>query len=111
MKYPGRFFFCAALPLPDVDIALKEAKYALDVLGADGVKLASNAYGQYLGDEVLDPLMAYLNERKAVIITHPHKPSAANDALIASVPLASHGLNPEDVLYNNAARLFGKNTD
>lgn len=90
VKYPGRFLFCAALPLPDVDIALKEAKYALDVLGADGVKLASNAYGQYLGDEALDPLMAYLNERKAVIITHPHKPSAANDALIASVPLASY---------------------
>lgn len=60
------------------------------MLGADGVKLASNAYGQYLGDEALDPLMAYLNERKAVIITHPHKPSAANDALIASVPLASY---------------------
>ncbi|MBR5923990.1 MAG: amidohydrolase [Bacteroidales bacterium] len=90
VKHPGRFLFCAALPLPDVDAALKEAKYALDVLGADGVKLASNAYGQYLGDEALEPLMAYLNERKAVIITHPHKPSAANDALIASVPLASY---------------------
>ena len=89
-KYPGRFLFCAALPLPDVDAAIVEAKYALDVLGADGVKLATNAYGQYLGDEALEPLMAYLNERKAVIITHPHKPSAVNDALIASVPLASY---------------------
>ena len=51
--------------------ALEEARYALEVLGADGVKLATNSYGQYLGDEALDPLMAYLNERKAVIITHP----------------------------------------
>lgn len=34
--------------------------------------------------------MTYLNSRKAVIITHPHKPSAANDKLIASVPLASY---------------------
>ena len=89
-RYPSRFLFCAALPLPDVDAALKEAKYALEVLGADGVKLASNAYGQYLGDEALEPLMAYLNERKAVIITHPHKPSAVNDELIAAVPLASY---------------------
>ena len=32
--------------------------------------------------------MAYLNSRKAVIITHPHKPSAVNDRLIAAVPLA-----------------------
>ena len=90
VRYPGRFLFCAALPLPDVDAAMAEAKYALEVLGADGVKLATNAYGQYLGDEALEPLMAYLNEQKAVIITHPHKPSAANEALINAVPLASY---------------------
>ena len=88
--YPGRFLFCAALPLSDVDKALEEAEYALDVLGADGVKLATNSYGQYLGDPELDPLMDYLNSRKALIITHPHKPSAANDKLIATVPLASY---------------------
>ena len=88
--HPGRFLFCAALPLPDVVAAVAEAKYALEVLGADGVKLASNSYGQYLGDEALEPLMAYLDSRKAVIITHPHKPSAANDQLIAAVPLASY---------------------
>ena len=50
--------------------------------------MATNSYGQYLGDESLEPLMAYLNSRKAVIITHPHKPSAVNDRLIAAVPLA-----------------------
>ncbi len=88
--HPGSFLFCAALPLPDVNLAIEEARYALDVLGADGVKLATNSYGQYLGDEELDPLMAYLNSRKAVIITHPHKPSAVNDKLIAAVPLASY---------------------
>ncbi|MBR3012718.1 MAG: amidohydrolase family protein [Bacteroidales bacterium] len=88
--HPGRFLFCAALPLPDVERALEEARYALDVLKADGIKLASNSYGQYLGDPELEPLMAYLNEKKAVIITHPHKPSAVNDKLIAAVPLASY---------------------
>ena len=88
--HPGRFLFCAALPLPDVNLAIEEARYALDVLGADGVKLATNSYGQYLGDEELDPLMAFLNSRKAIIITHPHKPSSANDKLIAAVPLASY---------------------
>ena len=88
--HPGRILFCAALPLPDVDAAIAEAKYALEVLGADGVKLASNSCGQYLGDEALEPLMAYLNSRRAVVITHPHKPSAVNDKLIAAVPLASY---------------------
>jgi predicted TIM-barrel fold metal-dependent hydrolase/quinol monooxygenase YgiN len=89
-RYPGRFLFCAALPLPDVDAAVAEAKYALEVLGADGVKLATNSYGQYLGDEALEPLMAYLDSRKAVVITHPHKPSAVNDRLVDAVPLASY---------------------
>ena len=88
--HPGRFLFCAALPLPDVPHALEEARYALEVLGADGIKLATNSYGQYLGDPALDTLMAYLNAQKAVIILHPHKPSAVNAQLIADVPLASY---------------------
>lgn len=89
-RHPGRFRFFAALPLPDVKLAVEEARYALDVLGADGVKLATNAYGQYLGDPALDTLMAFLNQRHAVIILHPHKPSAVNAQLIADVPLASY---------------------
>ena len=89
-RYPGRFMFCAALPLPDVPHALEEARYALEVLGADGIKLATNSYGQYLGDPALDTLMAYLNAQKTVVILHPHKPSAVNAQLIADVPLASY---------------------
>ena len=89
-RYPGRFLFCAALPLPDVKRAVEEAVYALDILHTDGVKLATNSYGQYLGDPELEPLMEVLNAHKAVIITHPHKPSAVNDKLIAEVPLASY---------------------
>ncbi|MBQ5974298.1 MAG: amidohydrolase family protein [Bacteroidales bacterium] len=89
-RYPGRFLFCAALPLPDVPHALEEARYALEVLGADGIKLATNSYGQYLGDPALDTLMSYLNQQNAVIILHPHKPSAFNAQLIADVPLASY---------------------
>ena len=89
-RYPGRFMFCAALPLPDVPHALEEARYALEVLGADGIKLATNSYGQYLGDPALDTLMAYLDQQNAVVILHPHKPSAVNAQLIADVPLASY---------------------
>ena len=89
-RYPGRFMFCAALPLPDVESALREAKYALETLGADGVKLATNSYGQYLGDPALDTLMSYLDAQNAVIILHPHKPSAVNAQLIADVPMASY---------------------
>lgn len=86
--YPGKFLFCAALPLPDVDAAICEAIYALDTLGADGIKLATNSRGQYVGDAALDPLMEVLNERKAVVILHPHKPTPVNDEIIATAPLA-----------------------
>ena len=34
--HPWRFLYCAAPPLPDVQGAIDEAVYALDVLGADG---------------------------------------------------------------------------
>ena len=87
-QYPGRFKFCAALPLPDVDAAIREAVYALDTLGADGVKLATNSRWQYLGDEALDPLMEVLNERHAVIIIHPHRPTPYPEEIIATTPLA-----------------------
>ena len=89
-QYPGRFKFCAALPLPDVDAAIREAIYALDTLGADGVKLATNSRGQYLGDEELDPLMKVLDERNAVIIIHPHRPTPYPEGVIATTPLAMY---------------------
>lgn len=89
-KYPGRFKFCASLPLPDVDAAIREAVYALDTLGADGVKLATNSRGQYLGDKELDPLMEVLNERHAVIIIHPHRPTPYPESIIRTTPLAMY---------------------
>ena len=89
-EHEGRFLFCAALPLPDVDAAIREAVYALDTLHAGGVKLASNSRGLYLGDPALDPLMEVLNDRGAIIITHPHKPATNNEALTSVVPLASY---------------------
>ena len=87
-EHPDRFMFCAALPLPDVDAAIEEARYALDVLGADGIKLATNANGQYLGAPELDTLFSFLNERKAVVILHPHRPEPVNRLVMQQTPLA-----------------------
>ena len=87
-EHPGRFLFCAALPLPDVSKAIEEAKYALDVLKADGIKLATNIDGQYLGAPELDTLFSVLNERKAVVILHPHRPEPVNKQVMQQTPLA-----------------------
>ena len=87
-EHPGRFLFCAALPLPDVSKAINEAVYALDTLKADGIKLATNVDGQYLGAPELDTLFSVLNERKAVVILHPHRPEPVNRQMMQQTPLA-----------------------
>ena len=87
-EHSDRFRFCAALPLPDVKASIEEARYALDVLGADGIKLATNASGQYLGAPELDTLFSFLSERKAVIILHPHRPEPVNRLVMQQTPLA-----------------------
>ena len=87
-EHSGRFKFCAALPLPDVNAAISEAIYALDMLKADGIKLATNVGGQYLGAPELDTLFSVLNERRAVVILHPHRPEPVNRQVMQQTPLA-----------------------
>ncbi|MEZ5644950.1 MAG: amidohydrolase family protein [Burkholderiaceae bacterium] len=68
---PGRFGFFAVLPLPEVEAAVAEARYALDVLGADGVMLLASIRGTYLGDPAWEPLMDELGRRGTVVFVHP----------------------------------------
>ncbi len=83
-KYPDRIGFQAVLPLPDVEAAIAEAEYAFDHLNANGVKLATNSRGQYLGDPELEPLFAELNSRKTVINIHPHRPEPLNQTVFTA---------------------------
>src|SRR5262245_52889805 len=70
-RHPARIGAFALLPLPDVDGALTEISYALDVLRLDGVGLFSSFNDQYLGDPRLDPVFDELNRRAAVVFIHP----------------------------------------
>jgi 6-methylsalicylate decarboxylase len=71
LEHPSRFGSFALLPLPDVDGALEEITYALDILHLDGVGLFSSVDNRYLGDPLFDPVFDELNERKAVVFIHP----------------------------------------
>jgi aminocarboxymuconate-semialdehyde decarboxylase len=70
-KRPKRFGGFAALPLPDVDGALAELSYALDILKMDGVVLFSNSNGVYLGDKRFEPVFEELERRSAIVFVHP----------------------------------------
>ena len=70
-KYPDKFGFVAVLPMPAVEGSINEIKYAMEKLGALGVKVASNSDGVYWGDEILNPIFEELNKRKSLVIMHP----------------------------------------
>jgi len=75
--HPGRFgLFASLLLLPAIEMerALKEIEYCLDVLRADGVALRSNYLGKHLGDPFFDPLWEELGRRKCVVHVHPAVP-------------------------------------
>lgn len=70
-RRPDRFGFFATLTLPDVDGALAEAEYALDILHADGIVLLANNDGRYLGDPGFQPLLEFLHQRETTVFIHP----------------------------------------
>ncbi|MFI5956156.1 amidohydrolase family protein [Cryptosporangium sp. NPDC051539] len=71
---PARFGAFAVLPLPDVDAALTELAYALDVLRLDGVGVLTNYRGTYVGDFSFEPLLAELDRREVPVLLHPARP-------------------------------------
>ena len=66
--------FFAPLPLPDIDGALVEMAYALDVLRADGFILLSHQNGVYVGDPRYRPVYDEMNRRGAIVFIHPTIP-------------------------------------
>jgi predicted TIM-barrel fold metal-dependent hydrolase len=67
----GRFGLFATLPLPYIDESLEEIGRSLDTLGADGVFLWTSYGDRWLGDPAFEVVLAELNRRRAVVLTHP----------------------------------------
>jgi 6-methylsalicylate decarboxylase len=71
---PKRFASLAILPLPDIDLSLRELAHAFDALDADGVVLLSNYGGEYIGSQAFWPVFEELDRRGAVAFFHPVAP-------------------------------------
>ena len=86
LEHPSRFGAFALLPLPDVDGALEEITYALDILHLDGVGLFSSVNNRYLGDPLFDPVFDELNRRNAVVFIHPTHCEAPPETNLGAPP-------------------------
>jgi 6-methylsalicylate decarboxylase len=86
LEHPSRFGSFALLPLPDVDGALEEITYALDILHLDGVGLFSSVNDRYLGDPLFDPIFDELNRRSAVVFIHPTHCEAPTETNLHAPP-------------------------
>ncbi|MCF3180496.1 amidohydrolase family protein [Streptomyces polychromogenes] len=88
--YPGRFAFHAPLFLDEEEVSSWTLRRGLDELGAVGVNVTANYRGVYLGDPSYDRIFAELDERAAIVDTHPHNlpdgPAGGRPTVAAGVP-------------------------
>lgn len=73
-EFPDRLALMASIPMPEPDDAIAEIGYAYDALLADGIGLHTHSHGVYLGDPRLDPVLAALEARAALVSIHPMSP-------------------------------------
>jgi predicted TIM-barrel fold metal-dependent hydrolase len=72
---PDRLGFFSALPLPDLDGALRQMAHGLDDLGAEGVIFLTNQNGRYVGDPEFEDLYAEMDRRQVIAFVHPARPT------------------------------------
>jgi predicted TIM-barrel fold metal-dependent hydrolase len=73
-RHPRRFGAFAILPLDDMDAAMAEMAYALDVLQLDGVSSSTHVDGIYLGDARYESWFAEMDRRGSTLFVHPTTP-------------------------------------
>lgn len=111
-QHPGKFGFLATLPsLFDSEGCIKEIRYALGELRAEGV-LVFSSYGDgntYLGNNAFRPVWKELNAWKAVVLLHPAMPrntAGLPPTLVPNVVEFPHETTRSamDLLFSNTKR-------
>jgi aminocarboxymuconate-semialdehyde decarboxylase len=79
-QFPDRFVgFAAALPMCDVDLAVRELDRALTELGALGAQVYTNVLGVPLDDPRFEPLFTRLEDAGRAAWLHPTRSAAWTD--------------------------------
>ena len=82
---PERFVGLGAVPLQDVDSAIRELEYALRELKFCGVEIASHVNGVSIGDARFEPFFAAAEKAGAAIFVHALRP-AGQDRIVGAFP-------------------------
>ena len=80
---PGRFIGLGAVPLQDVDRAIREMEYVLGKLKFSGVEIASHVNGVSIGDPRFEPFFAAAEKMGAAIFVHALRP-AGQDRIVGA---------------------------
>jgi aminocarboxymuconate-semialdehyde decarboxylase len=84
-RSPARFIGLGAVPLQDVDSAIKEMEHAVQVLRFSGIEIASHVNGTSIGDPRFEPFFAAAETMGAAIFVHALRP-AGQDRIVGAFP-------------------------
>ncbi len=102
---PDRFIGLGALPLQDMDMALRELEYVKGTLGFAGVEIATHVNGVSIGDARFEPFFAAAEKLGASIFVHALRP-IGQDRIVG--PLAEQAVAfPADIGMAVAAIITG----
>jgi aminocarboxymuconate-semialdehyde decarboxylase len=82
-RAPERFVGLGAVPLQDVDAAVRELEYAVKTLKFSGVEIASHVNGTSIGDARFEPFFAEAEKLGAAIFVHALRP-AGQDRIVGA---------------------------
>jgi aminocarboxymuconate-semialdehyde decarboxylase len=92
----GRLVGLGAVPLQDVDMAIRELHYVVETLGLAGVEIGSNINGRPVGAPEFDPFFEACEQLGAAVFVHALRP-AGMERLIGPAPLQQVLGYPSDV--------------
>jgi aminocarboxymuconate-semialdehyde decarboxylase len=84
-RAPERFLGLGAVPLQDIDSAIREMEYVVSTLRFPGVEIASHVNGVSIGDARFEPFFAAAERFGAAVFVHALRP-AGKERIVGAFP-------------------------